>query len=72
LLGYSFGGELALEITFALQDKINKIVLSSLIGLKAQYFIQIGGFMLIADSSLVFKIEHIISFFENQKVAKKY
>ncbi|MBV7508645.1 alpha/beta hydrolase [Bacillus sp. sid0103] len=45
LLGYSFGGELALEITHILPDKINRIVLSSscLKGLKAQFFIQIAG-----------------------------
>jgi proline iminopeptidase len=72
LLGYSFGGELALEITHALPDKINKIVLSSpsLIGLKAQYFIQIAGFISIADSSLVFKIEHIIS--QQNSIEEKY
>lgn len=63
LFGYSFGGELALEISHAHPNKINKIVLSSpsLIGLKTQYLIQIAGFMSIADSTLASNIEQILS-----------
>ncbi|MGI8384179.1 alpha/beta fold hydrolase [Robertmurraya sp. P23] len=62
LLGYSFGGELALEITHALPNKINKVILSgpSLIGLKTQYLIQMSGFMSIADSSFISDIERTL------------
>lgn len=65
LFGYSFGGELALEITHAFPNKINKVILSSpsLIGLKNQYLIQIAGFMSIADPTFIPIIEGI---FEDQ------
>ncbi|QFF99179.1 alpha/beta hydrolase [Psychrobacillus glaciei] len=72
LLGYSFGGELALEFSYALPTIINKIVLSgpSLIALKTQYMIQIAGFVSIAESSLVNKIEEILG--ENTSIENKY
>lgn len=72
LFGYSFGGELALEISYALPNEINKIILSSpsLIGLKTQYLIQIAGFMSIADSTLVSTIEQILS--QQGSIEEKY
>lgn len=62
LLGYSFGGELALEFASNFPNLINKIVLSgpSLINLKTQYMIQIAGFLSIADMTLVNRIEEIL------------
>ncbi|AYA75977.1 proline iminopeptidase [Bacillus sp. Y1] len=62
LFGYSFGGELALEITHAVPNKINKVILSgpSLIGLKTQYLIQMAGFMSVADPSFISVIERIL------------
>jgi proline iminopeptidase len=62
LLGYSFGGELALEISHALPNKINKVILSgpSLIGLKTQFLIQMSGFLSIADPSFISDIEQIL------------
>lgn len=72
VLGYSFGGELALEITHSNSNTINKLVLSgpSLINLKTQLMIQITGFMSIADVTTVDKIETIIS--ENSEIESKY
>jgi len=72
LLGYSFGGELALEITHSSSNAINKIVLSgpSLITLKIQLIIQITGFMSIADITLADKIEKIIN--EKSDIERKY
>lgn len=72
LFGYSFGGELALEISYALPNQINKIILSSpsLISLKTQYLIQIAGFMSIADSTLANTIEQILS--EKGSIEEKY
>ncbi|WML44554.1 alpha/beta fold hydrolase [Neobacillus sp. PS3-40] len=72
LLGYSFGGELALEIAHALPNKINKIILSSpsLIGLKIQYLIQLVGFMSIGDTTLVHKVEQILS--QQNSIEEKY
>ncbi len=54
LLGYSFGGELALEISSALPEEINQIILSapSLMNTDIQKMIQITGFMSIAPPSL--------------------
>ncbi|WP_371018910.1 alpha/beta fold hydrolase [Pseudalkalibacillus sp. JSM 102089] len=45
LLGYSFGGELALEFAYAFKDEINKIVLSapSLMATDIQKMVQIAG-----------------------------
>lgn len=72
LLGYSFGGELALEITHSIPSIINNIVLSgpSLIAIKAQYMIQISGFMSIADLTLDDKIEEIVN--EDSTIENKY
>jgi len=72
VLGYSFGGELALEFAFALPNLINKLVLSgpSLIALKTQYIIQISGFMSIADVGLMRHIEKILS--EDTTIENKY
>lgn len=72
LLGYSFGGELALEITLSNSSIINKVVLSgpSLITLKTQFMIQINGFMSIADITIADQIEKIIS--ENSDIESKY
>lgn len=72
LLGYSFGGELALEITHSSPNSINKVVLSgpSLITLKAQFMIQITGFMSIADITLADEIEKIIN--EISDIESKY
>jgi proline iminopeptidase len=72
LLGYSFGGELALEITHSIPSIINNIVLSgpSLMALKTQYMIQISGFMSIADLTLADKIEEIVN--EDSTIENKY
>ena len=72
LLGYSFGGELALEITHSNSNTINKLVLSgpSLINFKTQLMIQITGFMSIADVTTADKIETIIG--ENSEIESKY
>lgn len=72
LLGYSFGGELGLEITHSLPSIINNIVLSgpSLMALKSQYMIQITGFMSIADLTLADKIEEIVN--EDSTIENKY
>ncbi|WP_260858669.1 alpha/beta fold hydrolase [Fictibacillus phosphorivorans] len=60
VLGYSFGGELALEIAYTYPDIINKIILSapSLIFSDTVYETQIKGFKTVADKELIEKIEH--------------
>ncbi|WHX98149.1 alpha/beta fold hydrolase [Neobacillus sp. DY30] len=62
LLGYSFGGELALEIAYALPDAINKIVLSgpSLIDLEMGKFIQIAGLMSVGETPLLKQINELL------------
>ncbi|MGN8842483.1 alpha/beta fold hydrolase [Niallia sp. HCP3S3_B10] len=72
LFGFSFGGELALEITHSLPNKINKVLLSSpsLIGLKTQYLIQIAGFMSIANPTFILEIERILG--EQGTIEEKY
>jgi proline iminopeptidase len=72
LFGYSFGGELALEITHALPNKVSKVILSSpsLVGLKTQYLIQIAGFMSIADTNFNSEIERILE--EQGTIEEKY
>ncbi|MFJ8064598.1 alpha/beta fold hydrolase [Psychrobacillus sp. NPDC096426] len=72
LLGYSFGGELALEFAFSFPDLINKLILSgpSLINLRMQYMIQISGFLSVAELALVNKIEEILQ--ENTSIENKY
>lgn len=61
LLGYSFGGELALEIAYAIPNEINQMILSapSLIDTEIQKIIQITGFMTIADKNLYNKISKL-------------
>jgi proline iminopeptidase len=53
VLGYSFGGELALEFAYAFPDKINRIVLSgpSLMETNLHKFVQIAGFYSIANET---------------------
>jgi len=72
LLGYSFGGELALELTYALPTIINKIILSgpSLMALKTQYMIQIAGFVSVANLPLANKMEEILQ--EDTSIEEKY
>lgn len=72
LLGYSFGGELALEFTSNFPNLINKIILSgpSLIHLQTQYMIQIAGFLSIASITLVNRIEEILQ--EKTSIEHKY
>jgi proline iminopeptidase len=54
LLGYSFGGELALEIAYALPDEINNLILSapSLFASGLQKLVQVTGFMSVANAEL--------------------
>jgi proline iminopeptidase len=72
LLGYSFGGELALEIAYAFPNDINKLVLSgpSLMYSSIQQLIQIQGFMSVAKGSLLERIETILK--ENKSIEEKY
>lgn len=52
ILGYSFGGELALEFALVLPEDINKIILSgpSLMNSYIQKLVQIGGIMTVSNS----------------------
>lgn len=52
ILGYSFGGELALEFALVLPEDINKIILSgpSLMNSYIQKLVQIGGIMAVSNS----------------------
>ncbi|NHM30986.1 alpha/beta fold hydrolase [Neobacillus terrae] len=54
LLGYSFGGELALEFAYAFPEEINDLVLSgpSLMHSEIQIMIQITGFMSVVNKDL--------------------
>lgn len=54
LLGYSFGGELALEITDCIPEEVRKLILSapSLINTDIQQMVQITGFMSIGNYGL--------------------
>ncbi|MBF0705992.1 alpha/beta fold hydrolase [Alkalihalobacillus hwajinpoensis] len=54
LLGYSFGGELALEFAYAFKDEINKVVLSapSLLETDIQKMVQIAGILSVADETV--------------------
>ncbi len=71
LLGYSFGGELALEFTSNFPNLINKIISGpSLIHLQTQYMIQIAGFLSIASITLVNRIEEILQ--EKTSIEHKY
>ncbi|WP_240628486.1 alpha/beta fold hydrolase [Bacillus salacetis] len=57
LLGYSFGGELALEIAYAHPESINEIILSgpSLMDLDIHKVVQIAGFLTVANSLFAVK-----------------
>jgi proline iminopeptidase len=59
LLGYSFGGELALEIAYALPDEINDLILSapSLFATGLQKWVQVTGFMSVANAELFNQIQ---------------
>ncbi len=59
LLGYSFGGELALEFAYALNEEINRIVLSSpsLMDSVVQKTVQISGILSVTDNHQI--INHI-------------
>ncbi|WP_257349724.1 alpha/beta fold hydrolase [Pseudalkalibacillus decolorationis] len=61
LLGYSFGGELALEIAYALKGEINNIVLSapSLMTSDVQKMVQITGILSVANKELYSKLIQI-------------
>ncbi|WP_421378251.1 alpha/beta fold hydrolase [Bacillus salacetis] len=58
LLGYSFGGELALEISYALPQEVNQVIVSapSLMNTEIQKLVQITGILSVASSSLYNKI----------------
>jgi proline iminopeptidase len=72
LLGYSFGGELALEIAYAYPDEIGRLVLSgpSLMYSNIQQLIQLQGFMTVAESPMLERIETILK--ENKSIEEKY
>ncbi|HET6871757.1 MAG TPA: alpha/beta fold hydrolase [Sporolactobacillaceae bacterium] len=59
LLGYSFGGELALEMAYALPDEIHHLILSapSLLNSGIQKLVQIAGFMSVATRELFSAIQ---------------
>jgi proline iminopeptidase len=63
VLGYSFGGELALEIALAYQEIINKIVLSapSLMFSNTVLKTQIQGFKTIGSSKFLERMEMVLS-----------
>jgi proline iminopeptidase len=72
LLGYSFGGELALEIACAYPEEIGRLVLSgpSLMYSNIQQLIQLQGFMTVAESPMLERIETILK--ENKSIEEKY
>jgi proline iminopeptidase len=61
LLGYSFGAELALEITNVFPEEVNQIILSapSLMNTDIQKMVQITGFMSVAELSLFNEISKL-------------
>jgi proline iminopeptidase len=61
LLGFSFGGELALEISEALPEDIHSIVLSapSLMNSEINKMVQITGFMSVVNNELYHEIQKI-------------
>jgi proline iminopeptidase len=54
LLGYSFGGELALEFSYSIPEEINNIIVSgpSLLDSGIDKLVQIAGFMTVANNKL--------------------
>ncbi|WP_409289098.1 alpha/beta fold hydrolase [Peribacillus sp. SCS-37] len=63
LLGYSFGGELALEFAASIGERIHTIILSapSLIKSAANKLVQLAGFLSVADRQLVERIQGILN-----------
>ncbi|MCM3006353.1 alpha/beta fold hydrolase [Priestia koreensis] len=63
LLGYSFGGELALEIAYAYPTCIRRLVLSapSLMNAPIQSFVQVAGFMSVASDDILERISRVVS-----------
>ncbi|WP_172827363.1 alpha/beta fold hydrolase [Fictibacillus arsenicus] len=63
LLGYSFGGELALEIAHATSEEINKIVLSgpSLINTEINKMVQITGFCSVVDHQMYRQMQDVLN-----------
>ncbi|MBN3554593.1 alpha/beta hydrolase [Fictibacillus nanhaiensis] len=72
ILGYSFGGELALEIALSYPEIINKIVLSapSLMFSDTVFQIQIQGFKTIGDERFLERMEKILS--QNLSIKEKW
>ncbi|WP_416730961.1 alpha/beta fold hydrolase [Fictibacillus sp. JL2B1089] len=72
ILGYSFGGELALEIAFAYPEIINKIVLSapSLMFSNTVLKTQLQGFKTIGDSKFLERMEKVLS--QNMSIKEKW
>lgn len=62
LLGYSFGGELALEMAVVIPEEINQLILSgpSLMNTDIQKLTQFTGFMSIASPSLLNEISALL------------
>ncbi|WP_409297950.1 alpha/beta fold hydrolase [Peribacillus sp. SCS-26] len=63
LLGYSFGGELALEFASSLGERIHTIILSgpSLIKSDTNKLVQLAGFLSVADRHLAERIRRILN-----------
>ncbi|BCB04192.1 hypothetical protein KH172YL63_23250 [Bacillus sp. KH172YL63] len=61
LLGYSFGGELALEIASHIPSDIHKIVLSgpSLMKTEIQRMVQLTGFLSVAEDEMYHKLSPV-------------
>ncbi|MDR7071663.1 alpha/beta fold hydrolase [Fictibacillus barbaricus] len=72
LLGYSFGGELALEIAHNFPMMINKIILSgpSLIDSKINKFVQITGFCSVVGNEMYKQMEDVLN--KNLTIAETY
>ncbi|MGM9932856.1 alpha/beta fold hydrolase [Pradoshia sp.] len=62
LLGYSFGGELALEIAYMMPEEIGRLVLSgpSLLELNIGKVLQIAGFLSVVDVPILKEINELI------------
>lgn len=72
VLGYSFGGELALEMALTYPEIINKIVLSapSLMFSDSVFQIQIQGFKTIGDERFLERMEKVLS--QNLPIKEKW
>lgn len=74
LLGYSFGGELALEFSYAFPKEINKIILSgpSLMRSEIQKMVQIAGFFSVGNFELRKNIsEFLQNYFSLEDIYEK-